>query len=75
MRTMLVVIMTATLMGPSMAAGFTANTGSTPLRYQPAFIAAGYYHTHIQGYAGGTRRDITRYSIEHYFTHRPHVHY
>jgi hypothetical protein len=78
MRTMLVVITAATLMGSSMASAFTANTNSTLLHHrstQSAFIYAAYYHPHIQSYSSGTRRDITRYSIEHYYTHRPHVHY
>jgi hypothetical protein len=73
-RTMLLVTTAAT----SMAFAFTAN--ATPLflsdLYTKSTLAyAAYYHTHIQSYSGGTRRDITRYSIERYYTHRPHVHY
>jgi hypothetical protein len=77
-RTMLLVTTVATLMGSSMAFAFTANT--TPLflsdlHTKSTLAYAAHYHTHIQSYSGGMRRDITRYSIERYYTRRPHVHY
>lgn len=67
-----------TTVATSMACAFPAN--ATPLFLSDLYTKstwayAAYYHTHIQGYSGGTRRDITRYSIERYYTHRPHVHY
>jgi hypothetical protein len=77
-RTMLLVTTAATLMGSSMAFAFTANTTPTflsDLYTKSASVYAAHYHTHIQSYSGGTRRDITRYGIERYYTHRPHVHY
>jgi hypothetical protein len=77
-RTPLVVIMAATLMGSSMAFAFAANTSSTFLRYQhpeSVFVYGTHYHTHIQNYSSGTRRNITRYDIERYYMHRSHVHY
>ena len=78
MRTTLLVTTVATLTGSPMAFAFTANT--TPLFHSDLHTKstsayAAYYHTHMQSYFGGTRRDITRHSIERYYTHRPHVHY
>jgi hypothetical protein len=79
-RTMPVVVMaaTATLMGSSMAFAFSANTSSTLpcyLHTKSTFVDVAYYHTHIQNYSSGTRRNITRYDFDRYYIHRPHVHY
>jgi hypothetical protein len=77
-RTMLVVVMAATVMGSSMAFALSANTSSTFLRYQhtkSAFVCTAHYHTHFQNYSSGTRRNIMRYDIDRYYIRRPHVHY
>ena len=76
MRTTPVITIVATLMGSSMAFAFTANTSSTLLHDEHAnFVDTAYYHTHMQNYSNGMRRDINRYNFERYYIHRPRFQY
>jgi len=75
-RTTPVITIVATLMGSSMAFAFTANASSTLLHDKHTnFVDTAYYHTHMQNYSSGMRRDINRYNFERYYIHRPHAQY